>query len=144
MKMSPAQQWFLRQMSRANIALYRLTGGAVGGSMFGAPVLLLTTVGRKSGEPRTVALLYLRDGDRLVLVASKGGHDEHPLWFTNLEKTPEATVELGRERREVRARVAGDEERDALWPKMVALYRGYAGYQKKTERRIPLVVLEAR
>ena len=144
MKWSPAQKWFVRQLSRFNIALHRMTGGMIGGSLAGRPVLLLTTTGRKSGQPRTQPLLYLRDGDAMVLVASKGGHDEHPLWFTNLEHNPEATVEVRRERKQVRARVASDEEREVLWPRMVAMYRGYASYQKNTARKIPLVILEPR
>jgi deazaflavin-dependent oxidoreductase (nitroreductase family) len=112
--------------------------------MMGAPVLLLTTTGRKTGAPRTVPVLYLRRGDGFVLVASKAGHDEHPLWFTNLEKTPEALVEVRREKHPVRARVATEEERAALWPELVKMYPAYADYEKRTERRIPVVILEPR
>src|SRR5438132_7565945 len=111
MRMSRTQQWLVGVMSKVNIGLYRASRGAIGGKLFGVPVLLLTTIGRKSGQPRTVPLMYLRDGERLVIVASKAGHDEHPLWFNNLEKTPDADVQVGRERRQVRARVATDEER---------------------------------
>ena len=144
MKMSPTIQRSLKWASRFNIVLYRLTGGIIGGKLVGGRVLLLTTIGRKSGEARTVPLLYLPWEKNLVVVASKGGHDEAPLWFSNLEKTPDATVEVGRERRPVRARVAGDEDRAVLWPQIVGMYKGYAAYQERTERQIPLVILEPR
>jgi deazaflavin-dependent oxidoreductase (nitroreductase family) len=125
-------------------ALYRLTGGRIGGRLYGAPVLLLTTRGRKTGKTRTTPLLYLEDGDRLVVVASKGGAPRHPAWFLNLTADPEVTVERGRERLPMRAHEADEEERARYWPQVVAMYPGYAGYQEKTSRRIPLVVLEPR
>ncbi len=125
-----------------HVALYRATGGRVLGSFRGAPVLLLTTRGRKSGKARTTPLLYLQDGERLVVVASKGGAPKHPAWFLNLRSSPDVTVERGRERLALRAREADDEERERYWPQVVAMYAGYAGYQERTSRRIPLVVLE--
>src|SRR5262245_56051995 len=142
MKMSAGTQWSLRQLSRLNVALYRLTGGLIGGRLAGSPVLLLTTIGRRSGRSRPVPARYLREPEALVVVASKGGTDEHPLWFNNLESNPEVTVEVRRERRQVRARVASDAEHDVLWPKVVAMYRGYASYQRRTTRKIPLVILD--
>jgi F420H(2)-dependent quinone reductase len=125
-------------------ALYQASGGRVGGSFKKAPVLLLTTTGRKSGKPRTMPLLYLEDDGRLVLVASSGGSHGHPAWFLNLREQPDVEVEIGREHRRLRARTATPEERERLWPEAVRMYGGYASYQEKTSREIPLVVLEPR
>jgi len=107
-------------------------------------MLLLDHVGAKSGTRRTAALGYVSDGDDVVLVASKGGHPKHPAWFHNLRANPETTVQIGTERRDVRARVATPEEHTRLWPKAVETYGGFAGYQERTERKIPLVILEPR
>jgi deazaflavin-dependent oxidoreductase (nitroreductase family) len=131
-----------RTFSAANRVLYRLSGGKVGGTMKGAPILLLTTKGRKSGKPRTMPLLYLRDDGRLVVVASSGGSPGHPAWFLNLRDDPSVEVEIGRNRERRRARVATAEERAPLWPRVVELYQGYDSYQRKTTREIPLVILE--
>ncbi len=131
---------FLRVMSGINTALYRLTGGKVGGRMGKAPILLLTVAGRKTGKRRTTPLLYGRDGDNFVVIASKGGAPQHPAWYLNL-KGQEAEILVGRKRQRVRAREAEGEERERLWALMVSLYRAYDSYQKKTERRIPVVVL---
>ena len=125
----------------AHTTVYRLTKGKVGGRMRGAPVLLLTVRGRKSGKRRTTPLLYGQDGDNLVVIASKGGDPKHPAWYLNL-RDGEADVLLGPEHRHVRARDAEGEERERLWAQMVSLYAPYADYQQKTERRIPVVVLE--
>jgi deazaflavin-dependent oxidoreductase (nitroreductase family) len=122
-------------------ALYRATRGKVGGSMRKAPVLLLTTKGRKTGKIRTTPLLYGRDGDNLVLVASVGGAPNNPAWFHNLQGY-KAQVQIGGETRKVKARVAEGEERERLWQLMVGIWPDYAEYQKKTTRRIPVVVLE--
>jgi deazaflavin-dependent oxidoreductase (nitroreductase family) len=127
-----------------NVRLYRLTGGRVGGSFDGAPVLLLHHVGRKSGEERVTPLLHLSDGDDLVIVASMGGTPKHPAWFHNLTARPETEVEVGREHRPVRAEVASPEEKARLWPKLVELYPAYAAYQRRTDRDIPVVVLRPR
>jgi F420H(2)-dependent quinone reductase len=99
-------------------------------------------VGAKSGVKRTTPLLYLRDGDDVVIVASKGGHPKHPAWFHNLRANPVTTVQIGSKRQAVRARVATPEERARIWPKAVATYSGYRGYQERTDREIPLVILE--
>lgn len=132
----------VRLMSAMNTWVYRATGGRVGGRFpSGAPVLLLTTVGRKSGKPRTAPLLYLQDGQNYVIVASKGGMSHDPLWFKNLEANPRVEVELGRRKTPMIARRATDEERAALWPKLVAMYPDYDDYQARTSRRIPVVVL---
>ena len=135
----------IRAMSAANTWVYRLSGGRVGGRFLrGAPVLLLTTIGRKSGRPRTAPLLYLGDGDELVIVASKGGMSQHPVWFLNLEANPDVEVELGSTRRRMRARRASDEEKAKLWPRLVAMYRDYDDYQARTDRNIPVVILAPR
>jgi deazaflavin-dependent oxidoreductase (nitroreductase family) len=128
----------------ANRRLYELTGGGVGGSFKGAPVLLLRVRGRRSGRLRVTPLLYLEDGDRLVVVASAGGSPRHPGWFHNLRATPAAEVQVGRERRAVQARVASAEERTSLWPRLVSMYAEYETYQARTEREIPVVILEPR
>ncbi len=132
----------LRAAGGLHSFLYRLSGGKLFGHMGKAPVLLLTVRGRKSGKSRTTPLLYGRDGDNLVVIASVGGAPKHPAWYLNLQGQ-EAEVLVGRERRRVRARDAEGEERDRLWAQMVSLYGAYADYQRKTTRQIPVVVLEA-
>ena len=127
-----------------NTWAYRVSGGRLGGSFDRAPVLLLHHIGRKSGQERVAPLLYLPDGDDLVIVASYGGAPKHPAWLHNLRATPETVVEVGRERRAVTAREATAQERERLWPALVDLYPAYADYQARTEREIPVVVLSAR
>jgi deazaflavin-dependent oxidoreductase (nitroreductase family) len=135
----------LPSLFRAHTLLYRATGGVVGGRIpGGASMLLLDHVGAKTGNKRTNALVYIEDGDNLVIVASKGGAPRHPAWFHNLRAHPDTTVQVGPRTRAVRARVAGDEERARLWPRVVAAYAGYDAYQRHTSRTIPLVVLEPR
>ena len=135
----------LRRLMGGHTLLYRTTGGRIGHRIPGVgPMLLLEHVGAKSGKRRTTPLLYTQDGDDLILVASKGGHPRHPAWYHNLRANPDVEIQVGSERRKVHARVADDEEREELWPKVVAQYGGYAGYQKRTERKIPLIVLERR
>ena len=128
-------------MTRAHVVTYRLSHGRLGGSYRGAPVLLLHHTGRKSGQDRVSPLLYLDDGDDLVVVGSKGGSHKHPAWFLNLREMPETTVEVGGENRRVKVRVASAQEREKLWPRLVDLYSDYANYQERTEREIPLVIL---
>jgi deazaflavin-dependent oxidoreductase (nitroreductase family) len=135
----------LRRLMGFHTQAYRLTGGVIGHRFLGSPpMLLLDHVGAKSGVARTTPLVYVDDGDDVVLVASKGGHPKNPAWYHNLRANPDTTVQIGRERRPVRARVAGPQERKRLWPKAVATYSGYGDYQKRTEREIPLVILEPR
>jgi F420H(2)-dependent quinone reductase len=135
----------LRRMMGAHTAVYRASRGLIGHKIPGGPpMLLLDHVGAKSGKKRTSPLVYVRDGDDIVLVASKGGNPKHPAWFHNLKANPDTTVQVGRERIEVHARVAEGSERERLWPKAVETYGGYADYQKRTDREIPLVVLERR
>ncbi len=135
----------LNELFRVHTLAYRLTHGVLGHRFpVGPPYLLLDHVGARSGERRTSPLVYVRDGDDLVIVASKGGHPRHPAWFHNLRANPETTVQVGSDRRDVRARVAAPPERERLWPRVVATYRGYEGYQRRSAREIPLVVLELR
>ena len=127
---------------RLQVRLMRLTRGRVGGRMMGVPVLVLHHRGRRSGQERETPLMYLDDGADVVVVASKGGTDRHPAWFHNLMAMPETEVEVGRERRRVRPRLADAEERARLWPRLVELFRPFQQYQTFTSREIPVVVLE--
>ncbi len=134
-----------RRLMGLHTVAYRATRGAIGHKLPGLPpMLLLDHVGAKSWQRRTSPLLYVRDGDDLVIVASKGGFPKHPAWFHNLRANPDTTVQVGSKRFEVHARVATEAERERLWPLMVDVYGGYADYQARTERKIPLVVLEPR
>lgn len=133
----------LKIMSRLQTWLIRASGGRLGGRFLrGAPVGLLTTRGRKSGQPRTLPLIYLRDGERVVIVASQGGMPRHPIWYLNLQAHPEVTFQIGGERRSYRARRAPADEKAALWPRLCQVYPDYDDYQKRTDRDIPVVVLE--
>lgn len=131
-----------RAATKLHSFVYRATGGRVGGRIVGGPVLLLTTTGRKSGKKRTVPLLYLEDGENLVLVASNGGAPVHPTWWLNLRANPEATVEVGREKLRVRAEEASPREKERLWSKLVEMYGGYETYRRRTDREIPVVLLK--
>jgi len=135
----------IKWMSAINTWVYRLSGGRIGGRFLrGAPVLLLTTIGRKSGQPRTAPLLYLREGDDVVLVASKGGMSHSPLWFHNLQANPDCEIEIGHTKTPMTARRATPDEKKAVWPKLVAMYRDYDDYQARTTRDIPVVILSPR
>jgi deazaflavin-dependent oxidoreductase (nitroreductase family) len=125
-----------------HVRSYRETGGEVGHDWKGTQTLLLTTTGRRSGEPRTTPLIYGRDGDDVVIVASKGGAPEDPGWYRNLAADPEAELQIRDEVFRVRARDAEGEERERLWQLMVGHWPAYDTYQAGTERRIPVVVLE--
>ncbi len=131
-----------KSATKLHTALFRATDGRVGGRLLGSPVLLLVSTGRKTGRQRTTPLLYLPDGDRYVIVASNGGAAKHPVWWLNLEADPEATVEVGGRKVRVRAWEAEGEERARLWKGLVEMYPPYEGYQKKTDREIPVVLLE--
>jgi F420H(2)-dependent quinone reductase len=135
---------FRRLYVPVNRTLYELTGGRVGGRHGSAPVLLLRVRGRKTGKLRVTPLLYLVDAERLVVVASAGGAPSDPGWFYNLQSSPNAEVQVGRERRRVGARKATPEERDRLWPQLVDMYPAYDEYQRRTKRSIPVVILEPR
>jgi deazaflavin-dependent oxidoreductase (nitroreductase family) len=125
----------------AHVHAYRLTGGRIGRRVRGVDVLLLDHVGRKSETKRTTPLLYIEDGDDLVIVASKGGAPKHPAWWLNLRDSPRTTVQVGGERREVVAHQATPEERAMLWPRLVEVWPDYDAYQRRTSREIPVIVL---
>jgi deazaflavin-dependent oxidoreductase (nitroreductase family) len=135
----------LLRLMGGHTAVYKATNGLVGHRFPGSPpMLLLDHVGARSGTSRTSPLVYGRDGENLVLVASKGGYPKNPGWFHNLMANPDTTVQVGSKRQSVHAHAASAEERVRLWPLMVRVYSGYEGYQQRTEREIPLVVLEPR
>jgi deazaflavin-dependent oxidoreductase (nitroreductase family) len=135
----------LKTMSRVHRAILRSSNGRVLNSAFGMPVVELHTVGRKSGLPRSTMLTApVVDGQRIVLVASKGGDDRDPEWYRNLMAHPDAELTMDGQRRPVRARQASTGEKAELWPRVVAAYRGYAGYQRRTQRDIPLVICDPR
>jgi deazaflavin-dependent oxidoreductase (nitroreductase family) len=132
----------LRWIGRLNVPLYRLSGGRIGNRVGRAPVLLLTTTGRKSGQARTAPVVYLRDGERLVVIGSNAGNERTPAWSLNLQANPDAKIEIGRQRQPVRARVAEGEERAELWRKHVEQYAGFDDYEARTDRNIAVFVLE--
>ena len=134
----------LKTMNTVHRTMLKLTGGRFGWEISNMPVLELTTTGRKSGQPRAVMLTSpLQEGSTLVVVASRGGDDQHPAWFLNLRDDPHVEVSLkGAPKQPMTARVAGPEERARMWPKIVADHKNYGGYQQRTEREIPLVLLE--
>jgi deazaflavin-dependent oxidoreductase (nitroreductase family) len=130
---------------QGHATVYRATGGRIGHRFPGAPpMLLLDHVGAKSGAKRTSPLVYVRDGENLVIVASKGGYPKNPGWFYNLKANPDTEVQVGSDHRAMHARVADEVERKRLWPKVVKAYGGYEDYQRRTDREIPLVILEPR
>jgi F420H(2)-dependent quinone reductase len=137
-----------RRSTKIHVALYRRSGGKIGGHLHGWPearIVLVDHTGAKSGLRRTSPLMYHEDGDAVAVVASKGGQPTHPAWFHNLKANPDTTIQIGSEVREVRARVATDEERDRLWPKFVAFYPGYDFFQRNAKgRKIPIVILDPR
>ena len=121
--------------------LYRSTGGVIGGRFRGGPVLLLTTVGRKTGQARTWPLIYFPDGKAFVIVGSNSWRDVHPAWYLNLSSNPTAMIEVGRKRLRVKARQAEGAERDRLWQFVTRTLPFYADYQAGTQREIPLMIL---
>ena len=136
---------FLNRFFGLHTAVYKLSGGRVGRKLPGVPtMLLLDHEGAKSGKRRTTPLVYFEDPPNVVIVASKGGYPKHPAWFHNLKANPDTTVQIGTEHREVHARIATPAERDRLWPEAVKTWAGYADYQARTDREIPLVVLAPR
>ena len=132
-------------MSQSHRAILRLSGGRVLGTAFGMPVVELRTVGRKTGQVRSTMLTSpVHDENRVVLVASKGGDDRHPQWYRNLNADPDVEIVMGGQTRRLRARTATVAEKAELWPRIVAAYKGYGGYQQRTERDIPVVICEPR
>lgn len=149
MKLPPAPQasspfwWFWERATSAHTLAYRLSKGRIGGRIGKAPMLLLDTVGRKSGKRRTHPLIGFEDGPNLVVIASKGGVERHPAWLHNLRDMETTTVNWRGDVRTVTAREAEGPERERLWDRAVELYAPYRSYQKRTERQIPVVVLES-
>jgi deazaflavin-dependent oxidoreductase (nitroreductase family) len=133
----------IKWMSRLNTLAYKVSGGKVGGSFLqGAPVALLTTTGRKTGQPRVSPLLFLRD--RVVLVASQGGRANNPMWYLNLKANPKVSVQIKKEVLELTARDATEAEREHYWPQLVAMYSSFDDYQNWTDRVIPVVICDPR
>lgn len=145
--MTPIEQRAVDAMTKTlgslHAWLYQKTDGRIGSRFSaGAPVMLLTTRGRKTGLPRTSPLVYLHDGERLVVVASKGGHPNHPAWYLNLTARPEVEVQIGEERRTMHAETASPQQKAAYWPRLIAVYPPYQAYQARTDRDIPVIVLK--
>ncbi len=135
----------LTRMMRGHAKVYRATRGLIGHRVPGVPeMLLLDHVGAKSGAKRTTPLVFARDGEDIVLIASKGGYPKNPAWYYNLLANPDTTIQIGSKVIPVHASVAPEEEYDRLWKLAVDVYRGYEGYRRRTERKIPLLVLTPR
>jgi len=136
----------LNRLMGVHTWLYRNSGGRIGEHVpfVRAPMLLLDHVGARSGVHRTAALLYVPDGDNVAIIASKGGYPQHPAWYHNVKANPETSAQIGTERRPVRAREATLEERERIWKRAVEVWPQYAAYQARTERQIPIIVLERR
>lgn len=132
-----------RRLSKLHAGLYKLTGGRLGRRLVNNDMLLLTTRGAKTGRTHTRPLLYLEDGDTLVVIASWGGRPHHPDWYVNLVANPDAVVQVGGRRWRVRARTATTQEREVWWPRVLSAYHGYRVYQSHTDRVIPVVFLES-
>ena len=140
----PNIRWLLALITTVHRLLYRATNGRIGGTSGGMKILLLTTVGRTTGRGRVNPLLYVGDGDRWAIVASNAGDDRHPAWWLNLRDHPNAEIQVGADRTAVRARESTPQESERLWPVLTASYRYYADYRKRTQRAIPIVILEPR
>jgi F420H(2)-dependent quinone reductase len=147
--MPKSQPWFMKSdlalkwMSRINTFLYRRSGGeGLGGTVQNIPVALLTTTGRKTSEPRVSPLYFLRDGDRVIVAASKGGNPKNPMWYLNLKANPKVHVQIKKEVLDLTARDATDDERAKYWPRLVDMYPTYEDYQSWTDRTIPIVICD--
>jgi deazaflavin-dependent oxidoreductase (nitroreductase family) len=138
----PNIRWLLTLITVLHRALYRVTGGRIGKRVGKARMLLLTTLGRRTGQPRVTPLLYVEDGPRFVVIASNAGDDRNPAWLLNLRKQPAARVQVGSQHIAVQAREATDAESERLWPKLLDSYSYYTDYRSRTQRHIPVVLLE--
>ena len=141
-------QWaVINRLTDLHVGAYKLTGGRVGSRVpwgENGSMLLLEHVGARSGKHRTIPLLYIEDGEDVVIVASKGGSHKHPAWFHNLMANPATRVQIGSEKRDVVARKASKREKKKLWPRVVDIWPSYESYQARTKREIPLVILSPR
>ncbi|HEV7191637.1 MAG TPA: nitroreductase family deazaflavin-dependent oxidoreductase [Jatrophihabitantaceae bacterium] len=145
----PSTLKIIKVMSAVHTKMYRVTGGRLGkkwriGSAVrkGVPICLVTTIGRKSGQPRTAPLCFMADGERIILVASQGGTPTNPQWYYNILANPGVEVRIGRRTQSMSAHAANADERAVLWPRLVELYADYASYQSWTDREIPVVICE--
>jgi deazaflavin-dependent oxidoreductase (nitroreductase family) len=140
-----AKDTVARLVTRFHRGVLKASGGRMGSKMFGMPVVELHTTGRKTGRRRTSMLTSpVREGDAVILVASWGGDDRHPTWYLNLRDNPDVEITMDGATRPMRARVADTDERTRLWPQITETYKGYGQYQTRTDREIPVVVLEPR
>lgn len=140
---TPYTDFVIKWASRLNTWMYRRNGGqGIGGTFQNIPVALLTTTGRKTGEPRISPLYFLRDGDRVIVAASKGGAAKNPMWYLNLKANPKVGVQIKKEVLDLTARDATDEERARYWPQLVDMYPSYDAYQSWTDRTIPIVICD--
>ncbi|MEI7913386.1 MAG: nitroreductase family deazaflavin-dependent oxidoreductase [Mycobacteriaceae bacterium] len=140
---TPTTKRIIKWMSRATTWIYQKTDGKIGGKFLqGAPVALLTTTGRKTGEPRVSPLLFWREGNRIVLIASQGGAANNPMWYLNLKASPNVSVQIKDEVLTLKARDATEAERAEYWPKMATMYSSFDDYQSWTDRVIPVVICD--
>lgn len=138
----PNIRWLLALVTTVHRFLYKASGGRIGARAGGVDVLLLKSTGRRTGRERETPLLYVREGDRYVVVASNAGDDRHPGWWLNLRERPETEIQVGQDRRAVRARRADEQEEAKLWTLLDQAYPAYADYRRRTARSIPVVVLD--
>ncbi|MCG3170402.1 MAG: Deazaflavin-dependent nitroreductase [Pseudomonadales bacterium] len=136
--------WFIRNIGSLQVLVYELSGGRLWNTFLGGQVAILTTTGRKSGKRRKVPLLYIEDGERVVMAASKGGMSVAPVWFRNIESNPRVRIQIGNRARDMQARIASEAEERTYWPRLEAMYPGFAEYRARCEgvRHIPVVVFE--
>ena len=134
----PPPRWLLKALTRVNVFVYRASGGRLMNKLAGDPICLVTMTGAKSGRERTIPLMYVPDGDSILLVASQGGAPSHPVWYHNLVAHPDVVIEEGGRRMPLRARQVDAEEKARLWPICVSHYRPYEDYQRRTDRDIPV------
>ena len=137
----PMNKTMMKLIGSAHTSLYRMSGGKLGRNFRGSEFVLLTTTGRRSGKQRTTPLLGLADGENWTLIASQGGHPQHPNWYLNLRDNPDVELQIGGEKKRMRAETAEGDDRARLWAMMTELYSGYNEYQTLTDRIIPVVVL---
>ncbi|TNF79414.1 MAG: nitroreductase family deazaflavin-dependent oxidoreductase [Gammaproteobacteria bacterium] len=140
----PPPRWLLKALTRLNVFVYRASGGRLMNKLGGDPICLVNMTGAKTSQPRTIPLMYVPDGDSILLVASQGGAPTHPVWYHNLVAYPDVVVEEGGRQLELRARLVDAEEKARLWPICVAHYQPYEDYQRRTDRDIPVFRCEPR